>query len=341
MYPRRWFAWVLLLAVVLIQANVAEAIRWRRRRYRYYGSTSQLAAQVDQKSVEHRRLDAHYDYDLAKSKDVAFNDRIRVFLNVKDESVLNAKEQIVAEVKIVNLTNSKNVQHYFVPIRIDKTSEKDYKPATFDLVNKRLLIGRLIKPASVYRLFVNLHRQSRTYGKDSLIGRVGLPYYVATSGRTKLARARQQIVMRTFRELYYAKMGWRTDEYYVMDCYAYYMWATGFCTVGAYNGRTNLGNLFNGTTPFNHGGQIAEISEKNPIHGDYVRKPGHSFMLLAYDSEQQTVWTMEGNYGATIEIAVRPVNSGWQVGHLLEQHIRGGVFDKNTKPASSENKDAS
>ena len=68
------------------------------------------------------------------------------------------------------------------------------------------------------------------------------------------------------------------------------------------------------------------LAEKNPIHGDYVRIPGHSFMLLAYDPEENKVWTMEGNYGATIEIVTRYVDSGWTVGHLVDRHIRKDMF---------------
>jgi hypothetical protein len=45
-------------------------------------------------------------------------------------------------------------------------------------------------------------------------------------------------------------------------------------------------------------------------------------MLLAYDSQYDQVWTMEANFGATIEVAIRGVNPGWTVGHLVGEHIR-------------------
>jgi len=66
--------------------------------------------------------------------------------------------------------------------------------------------------------------------------------------------------------------------------------------------------------------------ESDRIHGDYVRKPGHTFMLLSYDAEKRHVWTMEANFNHTIEICIRSVDSGWTVGHLATDHIREDLF---------------
>ena len=117
--------------------------------------------------------------------------------------------------------------------------------------------------------------------------------------------------------------GWPRDGGYRMDCHAYYLWATGFCTKGARYGQADLDALFSGQTPYRGGSQIDEVAKDDPIHGDYVRIPGHTFMLLAYDANLGRVWTMEANFGHTIEIAIRSVGSGWEVGHLAEEHIRG------------------
>ena len=72
--------------------------------------------------------------------------------------------------------------------------------------------------------------------------------------------------------------------------------------------------------------------KNGPIHGDYVRIPGRTFMLLAYDDSQNRVWTMEGNYGHSIEVAIRPVGSGWQVGHLAEEHVDAAAMEALTRP---------
>lgn len=65
------------------------------------------------------------------------------------------------------------------------------------------------------------------------------------------------------------------------------------------------------------GGDIIRIAGQEPIHGDYVRIPGHSFLLLAYDQKTQKVWTIEGNFSNRVEIHTRSISSGWQVGHIV------------------------
>jgi hypothetical protein len=196
------------------------------------------------------------------------------------------------------------------------------------------LLSRRANSAKVYRLFVNLHRRSAEYGRDTAIGKLALPYYVATAGETRLGRARRHIAMRTFKEFYYAQQGWASEERYPMDCYAYYTWATGSCTVGARNGFAILDRLFGGRRPFQQGGVIGTLAESEPIHGDYVRMPGHSFMLLAYVPGSGHVWTMEGNFNRTIEIVIRSVDPGWSVGHLAEEHVQPELFEVSQASAA-------
>lgn len=336
-YRHAWITYALTGVSLLLVADLSEAQLFRRRRsynynnyyYNYPTVEYSTNSASDEPSEEYRYLDAVYSYDRGKKSENAFNDKIRVYLRVNDEEVLDEKGPIVAEVKVTDLRNEKSTTTGFYPVSIDHSEEGEYKTAVLDVTNRQNK-KPLISPARVYYLYVNLHRKSKKYGKDSVIGRMSFPYYAATSGDSRLEKARQQIAMRTFREWYYAKQGWQTDESYVMDCYAYYMWATGFCTKGATYGQTNLGSLFDENTPFTNGGEIAELAKKNPIHGDYVRMPGHSFMLLAYDKENNQVWTMEGNYGATIEIVTRYVDPGWTVGHLRESHIRKNMFKSET-----------
>ena len=79
------------------------------------------------------------------------------------------------------------------------------------------------------------------------------------------------------------------------------------------------------------GGHIPELRGEGPIHGDGVRMPGHSFMLLSYDAERGQIWTMEGNFNRSgrsrcphreAELAggplARPSHSAESVPHLPE-----------------------
>jgi len=329
MFPQKRIASILLVVLASILIDSAHAWpRWRRSRgdgYSY-GGTKQLAPKRDEASAKYRSAKVYYDYNKANAPDVAFADRIRVFLRLRDEKVLTTKEQIVAEVKITDLSDHEKSYVRYCPLSLADQSQGESKTGVFDLTNENEE-SPVVEPAKVYRLFVNLHRKSDKYGKESVLGRVPGLYYVATSGETRLDRARQHIVMRTFKEFYYTERGWRSEERYSIDCYAFYMWATGSCTVGAQNGRTNLGRLFGEQVPFTNGGKIQELSKESGIHGDYVRIPGHSFMLLTYDPKSQLVWTMEGNFNDTIEVVNRSVSSGWTVGHLAEQHIRPGLFE--------------
>jgi hypothetical protein len=322
---------LLLLTCLLFVADDARAwpLRFRSNSNRNYGGSSggvRVAPKADPDSAGHRPLRVYYGYERAKELDVALADRIRVFLRVRDEQVANAKDGLVAEVKLTDLSNSATTHVKWCPVSFEgNAAVQNEELASFEVANEK--DESVIQPQKVYRLFVNLHRKSDRYGEDTMLGRVPGPYYVATSGGTLLQQARQQIAMRTFREWYCTERGWPRDRGYRMDCHAYYLWATGFCTVGSSYGQANLGRLFRGRTPYRGGSEIGDLPKDDPIHGDYVRIPGHTFMLLAYDENLGRVWTMEGNFGSSIEIAIRSVGSGWQVGHLAEEHIRPDAFE--------------
>jgi len=335
MFHKNRIAFILLVVMASILVDSAYAWpRFRRGRRVRTGGSKQVVAKYDKASAEYRSLQVSYDYDKASTPELALTDRIRVFMRVQDQGVLGAKEQIVAEVKITDLSDHEKSYVRYCPVSLTGVAQKESKIGVFDLTNEKEE-SPVVESAKVYRLFVNLHRKSKEYGKESALGRVTLPYYVATSGESRIDQARQHIVMRTFKEYYYARRGWRSGERYPMDCYAFYMWATGSVTVGSQNGRTILGRLFGGRTPYNNGSDVRELVKKSRVHGDYVRIPGHSFMLLAYDPKAQKVWTIEGNFNRTIEVVNRSLSSGWTVGHLADQHIRAGLFD-STAVADSE-----
>ncbi|MCA9118863.1 MAG: hypothetical protein H6822_16250 [Planctomycetaceae bacterium] len=321
--------------VVMLVDTVSAVPRWRRsNNYTYYSSGyTQVAAKSDDHFAGYPQLEVYCDYEAAQDLEVAFTDRIRVFMNVWDQEIIDSKESMVAEVKITDTSNYETSYLRHVPVAVSEVADQEYRLATFDLTNTPEVEDLLIKPATVYRMFIALHRESETYDENSAWGRLPGPYYVVTSGDTDLERARHRIVMRTFREWYYTERGWYRNATYPMDCHAYYLWATGPCTVGASNDWANLGALF-GT--YHNGGHIAELMESDRIHGDYVRKPGHTFMLLSYDPEMGHVWTMEANFNHTIEVCIRSVDYGWTVGHLVAEHIRPDLFAQLAESGTAE-----
>jgi hypothetical protein len=333
---QRTCIFVVVLSFLFLLTDDAQAWRWRSRGNRGYASSGslQVAPKVDDESSEYEALRVYYSYEKATAPEVAFPDKIRLFLRIMDDGVLKAAEPIVAEVKLTDLSDSRKRAAKFCPVSLDRTSDADCTLGTIEVGNDagETILG----PAKVYRLFVNLHRKSDQYGKESALGYVRGPYYIATSGASHLEQARQQIAMRTFKEWYYTERGWRSTERYPMDCHAFYLWATGSHTVGASHGRSNLGRLFAGRTPYRNGGEIDDLMKQGPIHGDYVRIPGHTFMLLALDAATNRVWTMEANFNRSIEVAIRSVNSGWTVGHLAEEHIRPELFAVNASRAGTQ-----
>lgn len=330
MYNRIKTVTLVSIIISLFVADLAQA--WPRRRrgrtsYTSYGSSGsvRVAPKVDSDSASYRPLGVYYDYDLASAEDVAFGDQIRVFLDVRDQQVINSETPLVAEIELTDLSDHESTQVIFTPVTLSGDRENGTKLAVLDIGNQGREIP-LVQPAKVYRMFVNLHRQSDEYGKDSVLGRVRTPYYVATSGESRVDQARRLIAMRSFKEFYYVEKGWNRRAQYPMDCHAFYVWATGSYTVGSQRGRTILGRLFGRVIPYRNGGHIPTLANEGGVHGDYVRKPGHTFMVLAYDPKLRQLWTMEANFNHTIEVAIRSVGSGWTVGHLVDQHIREDVI---------------
>jgi hypothetical protein len=330
-----------LLVLVSISASLcdtASAIpRRRRANYtNYSGGITQVATKSNETTEEYPTLQTYFDYDAAQDEAVAFKNKIRVFMNVWDKEILESDEALIAEVKITDTSNYEESYIRRVPITLNDVAGEDYKVATFDVDNVR---GEqlVIRPKTVYRLFVSLHRDAEELSDSTVWGRLPGPYYAVTSGKTRLARARHKIVMRTFREWYYTERGWNRNAEYPMDCHAYYRWATGSCTVRSNNGWANVDSLFGS---YHNGSQISELTQSEKIHGDYVRIPGHTFMLLSYDADKGHVWTMEANFGNTIEICIRSVGSGWTVGHLKSEHIREDIFPPAADSAETKEDDA-
>lgn len=377
------------LALVLLTEDCALGIpRWRRRSYGGGGGSVQVAVKNPAALAEYPEVGASYNYNRARRDDVAFTDRIRMFVEIHDADVLASTEPLVAEVRLTDLSNSEHDRIVFVPVALEEIADSESRLGVFEIANTESPIQNgaaqkgptqkdananatqkaspespvadnketqksptqkadeqpLVSPESVYRAFVILHRRAPQYDKKTAWGRLRGPYYVATSGETQLAKARHHIVMRTFKEFYYTERGWRRDENSPLDCHAYYRWATGSCTKGSSYGYANLEWLFD---RYHGGGDVADLAEKEAIHADYVRIPGHTFMLLDYDTHLNQVWTMESNFNYTVEVALRPPGSSWTVGHLDASHIRedmfrpetvdgGGAGEENTADAASQ-----
>ncbi|MCG8586120.1 MAG: hypothetical protein MI757_15535 [Pirellulales bacterium] len=318
---------VLLLSSFAVFVDSAEAQRRGRGNYYYSGGSLAVAPYSQKLYDSYKVLPVYYNYNRANDRRNAYLDKLRVFLAIPENNELSKEESLVAEVHYTDLENYTKPKLRYYELKNDGEALRGYKNFVFEITNDNEK-EPIVEHAHVYRMFINLHRKADKYDKTTLIGRVPLPYYAATSGKSTLELARQQIVMRTFKEFYYINRGWDSGERYTMDCYAYYMWATGFCTKGAAGGHTQLWTLFPNGVGNHNGWDVPDLVKKAPVHADYVRIPGHSFMILAYDPHVQHVWTMEGNFGATVEVAIRTIDGSWSVGHLKEEHVRAELFPR-------------
>ena len=116
----------LLLTCLLSVADDAHAwpSRLRFNSNRNYGGggsgSVRVAPKADPDSASYRPLRVYYGYERAKSLDVALADRIRVFLRVRDEQIVNSKEGLVAEVKLTDLSNSATTHVKWCPVSFDR-----------------------------------------------------------------------------------------------------------------------------------------------------------------------------------------------------------------------------
>ena len=88
MSRRLLVSFALIASVVLLSTDSAEAIRRRRRpnNYRYTSASSmRVASTRDASSTDYSELSAYYDYDQAASEEVAFSDKVRMFLMLHGE----------------------------------------------------------------------------------------------------------------------------------------------------------------------------------------------------------------------------------------------------------------
>ncbi|MBI2481185.1 MAG: hypothetical protein HYV60_21865 [Planctomycetia bacterium] len=191
MYRRVLCSIALIASVVLLSIGPADAARRRSYNYQYYSTGyKRVAPTWDEGSADYRELSAYYDYDQAASEEVAFSDKIRVFLMLHDEEFQNDEQQLVAEVKLVDVSEPETTHVLHFPVALTRPADEEYTLGVIDVTNDAS--GEpIVKPGTVYRLYVNLHRESEKPDAESALGRVPTPYYVATSGESAIEQARR------------------------------------------------------------------------------------------------------------------------------------------------------
>jgi hypothetical protein len=203
---------------------------------------------------------------------------------------------------VLNVDQSRIPETFAVQVYLEDLSQPS---ANRDLVlpltatdGKAQITLEGLHPNRAYRAFVNVYRAAHTDESEAL-GYVPFPYYFATTADDEESLKRFRVVMNAVHHYYRARRG--TDRN--MDCWAFT--------------RRYAGAEFTNWNRRNHYGQdIPQLAQTGSILGDYVRIPDyHSLLLLAYDAENDKVWSVEGNFNSTIEIGVRSSYRSWWLTH--------------------------
>jgi hypothetical protein len=242
------------------------------------------AARKSQTQAKLSALKIDYNYAQA-AKEPAATDQTKIALRVRDDRLTSASKP-VAELEIIDLQDYDNNRVVTSPLVL--TGDKD---AHIEVKG--------LKPNSVYQIWVTIYNQDIESAQKTAIGYVPLPYYWVTNGPNPSDVKRQNVVRKSLQRYYYARKGWAGN----MDCWQFcrHYSADDFPT---WNRRTHYGK------------SIPALASQGPIHGDYVRIPDyHSFLILSYNKKKNIVWSVEGNFGSTIEVIQRRLNSSWRVSH--------------------------
>ena len=225
------------------------------------------------------------DYNYAQAAKDAAMDQTTIALRVRDDRLSSASKPI-AELEIIDLQDYDNNRVVTSPMVL--SGDKDAR-----------IEVKGLNPNKVYQIWVNIYNQETETAQKTAVGYVPLPYYWVTNGPNPGDAKRQNVVRKSLQRYYYARKGWAGN----MDCWQFckHYSAEDF---PRWNRRTHYGS------------SIPALASQGPIHGDYVRIPDyHSFLILSYNKKKNIVWSVEGNFGSTIEVIQRRLNSSWRVSH--------------------------
>lgn len=242
---------------------------------------------------------AFYDYDRAMK--LIETDRVTIFLNMDESAILPYGLSIDIEGQKLESSGTTETWHT-VPRLVDGKWE--------------VVIDGL-DPATVYRFRLCLVQGGQQLGK--------LPYwyFASTTSSDPVEHARGEIIMSAFRE-------WNAFNYRHVgpSRYGGGAWCSNFYRFAAASRLEDLGapGTWGGNGldwHFRKAGAITSSSELSAVgrHGDYIRLPGHTAMLIAYDKDAEIIWTIEGNWSNSIRIKQRRLYTGWTLGRITENQL--------------------
>lgn len=186
-----------------------------------------------------------------------------------------------------------------------------------------------LQPETVYRLEGVSVTDINQTAQSSATASVKDPYFLATSGDTKLSKAKRRLALQALGEAYdWDNRNYDSKKQYASGwgwCDYFYTWVTA----KEFNVRAGSGStyFFRRYNSLGDASKIPALAQTNSVAGDLIRYEGtsegtHTFMIIAYDADTQSLWNVEGNYNSRVMRSQRKIRSNWMHGHLTEEQVK-------------------
>lgn len=230
-----------------------------------------------------------------------------------------------------NLKNAKRVNVKGTLVNLRSSSQRQPVDRDVDVLPGGVIDFTIqnLKPDTVYRLegvsVTDLSQAGQYTGTTS----VKSPYFLATTNDTQLSKARRRLALQALSEAYdWDNRNYDSSKQYARGwgwCDYFYTWAAAKeFNVRAGSGSTYFFRRFNS---LGNAAKIPEIAQTANLAGDLIRYEGtsegtHTFMIIAYDTDTQSLWNVEGNYNSRVMRSQRKIKSNWMHGHLTEDQVK-------------------
>lgn len=199
------------------------------------------------------------------------------------------------------------------------------------------LVGDNLQPATIYKMRLHFYdRSDRSQAQPRYLGSSSRTYNFVTDGVTDPeTKIRARIVMRGLAE----ESDWDLNRYdrsknYTHGaggwCHIFYNWViTPYLKTRTGSENTHYSQSYwSSLSAVKNGASLVEMSQKEPIMGDYFRVGSHAAMILAYDVAKKQFATLEGNFNNSVEFYQRTAGNLSWVGHINPQMLKDAAVQQ-------------
>jgi len=156
------------------------------------------------------------------------------------------------------------------------------------------------------------------------------PYFMATTAvGSRVSQARRLMTLRALSEAYDWDHGnYDSNKGYARGwgwCDAFYTWiASRDFKMNRNYGSTSFFDDYNA---LGNASRVPKMGATDNLAGDLIRYEGtsegtHTFIIVAWDVDTKSLWTVEGNFNRRVLRSQRNLNSPWKHGHLQESMVK-------------------